>query len=76
MLRKGSCLAASSRHATCGIVCFLVNDLMMSYSFQVGLQASASVSVGVKVGDEVKVQVEEAHPRDDILSLKEVPVIE
>ncbi|KAL0338307.1 UNVERIFIED_CONTAM: Ribonuclease II, chloroplastic/mitochondrial [Sesamum angustifolium] len=40
---------------------------------EVGLQASAWVSVGVQVGDEVKVQVEEAHPRDDVLSFKEVP---
>ncbi|KAK6146914.1 hypothetical protein DH2020_017826 [Rehmannia glutinosa] len=38
---------------------------------EVGLQASAWVSVGVQVGDEVKVQVEEAHPRDDSLILKE-----
>ncbi|CDP06605.1 unnamed protein product [Coffea canephora] len=43
---------------------------------EVGLQASASMSIGVEVGDEVKVQVEEAHPRDDILSLKEVSVAE
>ena len=34
------------------------------------------MSIGVEVGDEVKVQVEEAHPRDDILSLKEVSVAE
>ena len=39
---------------------------------QVGLQASAWVSVGTQVGDEVQVQVEEAHPRDDVLFLKEV----
>ena len=41
---------------------------------QVGLQASARVSVGAQVGDEVEVEVEveEAHPRDDLLSLKEV----
>lgn len=39
---------------------------------QVGLQASAWVSIGAQVGDEVEVQVEEAHPRDDVLSLKEV----
>ena len=55
---------------------FSVKKLMMMYSFQVGLQASASMSIGVEVGDEVKVQVEEAHPRDDILSLKEVSVAE
>lgn len=39
---------------------------------QVGFQASAWVSVGKQVGDEVEVRVEEAHPRDDVLSLKEV----
>ncbi|KAF5737173.1 ribonuclease II chloroplastic/mitochondrial [Tripterygium wilfordii] len=39
---------------------------------EVGLQASAWVSVGTQIGDEVQVQVEEALPRDDVLSLKEV----
>ncbi|KAI5682407.1 hypothetical protein M9H77_03635 [Catharanthus roseus] len=39
---------------------------------EVGLQASAWVSVGVNVGDEVEVKLEESHPRNDILSLKEV----
>ncbi|KAI3801258.1 hypothetical protein L1987_29362 [Smallanthus sonchifolius] len=39
---------------------------------EVGFQASAWVSIGSHVGDEVEVRVEEAHPRDDIISLKEV----
>ncbi|KAJ9548088.1 hypothetical protein OSB04_020631 [Centaurea solstitialis] len=39
---------------------------------EVGFQASAWVSIGSHVGDEVVVRVEEAHPRDDILALKEV----
>ncbi|KAJ8899689.1 hypothetical protein K2173_019387 [Erythroxylum novogranatense] len=39
---------------------------------EVGFQAPAWVSEGVQVGDELQVQVEEAHPRDDFLSLKEV----
>lgn len=39
---------------------------------QVGLQTSASVSIGTQVGDKVEVEVEEANPRDDFLSLKEV----
>ncbi|KDP35636.1 hypothetical protein JCGZ_09074 [Jatropha curcas] len=39
---------------------------------EVGFQASAWVSVGRHVGDEIQVQIEEAHPRDDVLSLKEV----
>lgn len=41
-------------------------------SSQVGFQASLSVSVGSQIGDEVVVRVEEAHPRDDFLELKEV----
>ncbi|KAK9127088.1 hypothetical protein Syun_015885 [Stephania yunnanensis] len=40
--------------------------------FYVGMQASAWVSAGKKIGDEIEVQVEEAHPRDDVLSLKEI----
>lgn len=39
---------------------------------QIGLQTSAWVSVGLHIGDEVQVQVEEAHPRDDVLSLRVV----
>ncbi|KAK9290139.1 hypothetical protein L1049_008305 [Liquidambar formosana] len=39
---------------------------------EVGLQTSAWVSVGRQIGDEVDVRVEEAYPRDDVLSLKEV----
>ncbi|KAK6943654.1 Ribonuclease II/R [Dillenia turbinata] len=39
---------------------------------EVGYQASAWVSVGVQIGDEIDVQVEEAHPREDVLALKEV----
>ncbi|KAL6534291.1 ribonucleotide-diphosphate reductase subunit rnr1 [Orobanche hederae] len=41
---------------------------------EVGLQASVWVSLGVHIGDEVKVRVEEAHPRDDVFSCKEVVV--
>lgn len=37
-----------------------------------GFQASAWVSVGAQIGDEVEVRVDEAHPRDDFISLKEV----
>lgn len=40
---------------------------------EIGTQASVWVSTGVQIGDEVEVRVEEAHPRDDILCLKEVP---
>ncbi|PON76112.1 Replication factor A protein [Trema orientale] len=38
---------------------------------EVGFQASAWVSTA-QIGDEVEVQVEEAHPRDDVIYLKEV----
>ncbi|XP_047340876.1 ribonuclease II, chloroplastic/mitochondrial-like [Impatiens glandulifera] len=37
---------------------------------EVGIQASAWVSTGVQIGDEVEVKIVEAHPRDDILTLK------
>uniref|UniRef100_A0A0E0JQW3 RNB domain-containing protein n=1 Tax=Oryza punctata TaxID=4537 RepID=A0A0E0JQW3_ORYPU len=40
-------------------------------SMHVGIQATAVVSTG-KVGDEVSVVVEVAHPRDDILSVTEI----
>ncbi|XP_054780859.1 ribonuclease II, chloroplastic/mitochondrial isoform X2 [Prosopis cineraria] len=39
---------------------------------EVGLQATSWVSVGTQVGDEIVVRVEEAHPRDGVLSLKEI----
>uniref|UniRef100_A0A2N9J315 RNB domain-containing protein n=1 Tax=Fagus sylvatica TaxID=28930 RepID=A0A2N9J315_FAGSY len=39
---------------------------------EVGFQASTWVSVGAQIGDEVEVRVDEAHPRDDALFLKEV----
>ena len=57
------------RLTSCISIDFFESNHSMS---QVGLQASAWVSVGTQVGDEVEVQVEEAHPRDDVLSLKEV----
>ncbi|CAJ2655740.1 unnamed protein product [Trifolium pratense] len=39
---------------------------------EVGFQATAWVSVGTQIGDEVVVKVEESHPRDDIIYVKEV----
>ncbi|URD84002.1 RNB [Musa troglodytarum] len=39
---------------------------------EVGVQAIAIVSAGKKVGDELKVTIDEAHPRDDVLSVREV----
>ncbi|CAA7395821.1 unnamed protein product [Spirodela intermedia] len=41
---------------------------------EVGIQASALLSLGIQVGDEIYVLVMEAHPRDDILLLREVGV--
>lgn len=46
--------------------------MLTNKCLQVGLQAAAWVSVGAQIGDEVEVNVEEAHPRDDIIYLKEV----
>ena len=42
------------------------------FCLQVGFQATAWVSVGSQIGDEVVVRVAEADPRDDSLSLKEI----
>ncbi|XP_059305578.1 ribonuclease II, chloroplastic/mitochondrial isoform X3 [Lycium ferocissimum] len=42
---------------------------------EIGVHASSRVSNGVQIGDEVHVQVEEAHPRDDVLTLKEVEAV-
>ncbi|XP_074583515.1 ribonuclease II, chloroplastic/mitochondrial [Curcuma longa] len=39
---------------------------------EVGIQATVDVSIGKQVGDELRVIIVEAHPRDDILSVKEV----
>ncbi|KAI5391757.1 ribonucleotide-diphosphate reductase subunit rnr1, variant 2 [Lathyrus oleraceus] len=39
---------------------------------EVGFQATAWVSVGTQIGDEVMVKVDESHPRDDIIHVKEV----
>ncbi|URD77310.1 RNB [Musa troglodytarum] len=41
-------------------------------NMHVGVQAIAIVSAGKKVGDELKVTIDEAHPRDDVLSVREV----
>ncbi|XVE96893.1 hypothetical protein REPUB_Repub02eG0262900 [Reevesia pubescens] len=54
------------------ILRFIKDRIAALLLVEVGLQASAWVSLGTQVGDEVEVQVEEAHPRDDVLSLKEV----
>ncbi|KAL6987631.1 ribonucleotide-diphosphate reductase subunit rnr1 [Sarracenia purpurea var. burkii] len=54
------------------ILRFIKDRIAALLLVEIGMQASAWVSVGVQIGDEVEVQVEEAHPRDDVLSLKEV----
>ncbi|KAA8516420.1 hypothetical protein F0562_016713 [Nyssa sinensis] len=54
------------------ILRFIKDRIAALLLMEVGFQASAWVSVGMQIGNEVDVKVEEAHPRDDILSLKEV----
>lgn len=56
------------------ILRFIKDRLAALLLIEVGIQASASVSVGNLIGDELEVVIEEAHPRDDVLSLKEVRV--
>ncbi|GAA0178762.1 exoribonuclease [Lithospermum erythrorhizon] len=52
---------------------FIKDRTAAIFLIEVGLQASAWVSVGVQIGDKIQLEVEESHPRDDILSLKEIP---
>ncbi|XP_077239005.1 ribonuclease II/R family protein [Tasmannia lanceolata] len=54
------------------ILRFIKDRMAALLLVEVGIQASALVSVGTQIGDEIEVRVEEAHPRDDILFLKEV----
>ncbi|XP_068643326.1 ribonuclease II, chloroplastic/mitochondrial [Aristolochia californica] len=54
------------------ILRFIKDRIAALLLVEVGIQASAFVSVGTQVGDEIQVLVKEAHPRDDVLSLKEV----
>ncbi|XP_010256905.1 PREDICTED: ribonuclease II, chloroplastic/mitochondrial isoform X1 [Nelumbo nucifera] len=54
------------------ILRFIKDRVAALFLTEVGIQASAWVSVGSQIGDEIEVWVEEAHPRDDVLSLKEV----
>ncbi|XP_057459032.1 ribonuclease II, chloroplastic/mitochondrial isoform X2 [Lotus japonicus] len=51
---------------------FLKDRIAALLLVEVGFQASAWVSLGAQIGDEVMVKVEEAHPRDDVIFLKEV----
>ncbi|XP_051131032.1 ribonuclease II, chloroplastic/mitochondrial [Andrographis paniculata] len=57
------------------ILRFIKDRVASIFLVEVGIYASLWVSVGMHIGDEVKVQVEAAHPRDDVLTLKEVPDI-
>ncbi|KAK3445245.1 hypothetical protein EUGRSUZ_A01270 [Eucalyptus grandis] len=54
------------------ILRFIKDRIAALLLVEVGLQASAWVSLGKDIGDEIVVRVEESHPRDDFLSLKEV----
>ncbi|XP_048493412.1 ribonuclease II, chloroplastic/mitochondrial isoform X5 [Beta vulgaris subsp. vulgaris] len=54
------------------ILRFIKDRIAALILVEVGLQASAWVTVGSQVGDEIEVRVEDAHPRADNLSLKQV----
>ncbi|KAF8402926.1 hypothetical protein HHK36_011019 [Tetracentron sinense] len=54
------------------ILRFIKDRIAALLLMEVGIQSSAWVSLGTQVGHEIEVQVVEAHPRDDVLSLKEV----
>ncbi|CAK9319971.1 unnamed protein product [Citrullus colocynthis] len=54
------------------ILRFIKDRIAALLLVEVGIQASAWVSLGAQIGDEVQVRVEDAHPRDDVLSLKEI----
>ncbi|KAJ0984005.1 hypothetical protein J5N97_002361 [Dioscorea zingiberensis] len=54
------------------IIRFIKDRLAELLLVEVGVQASALVSVGTQIGDEIKVVIDEAHPRDDVLSVREV----
>ncbi|EEF28385.1 ribonuclease II, putative [Ricinus communis] len=54
------------------ILRFIKDRIAALLLVEVGFQASAWVSTGVHIGDEIQVQVKEAHPRDDFVSLTEV----
>ncbi|XP_004305201.1 PREDICTED: ribonuclease II, chloroplastic/mitochondrial [Fragaria vesca subsp. vesca] len=56
------------------ILRFIKDRIAALLLVEVGLQASVWVSVGSQIGDEVLVRVDEAHPRDDVLFLKEVVI--
>ncbi|GMH10165.1 hypothetical protein Nepgr_012006 [Nepenthes gracilis] len=51
---------------------FIKDRTASLFLMEVGLQASAWVSVGVQIGDEIEVRVEDSRPREDLLSLREV----
>ncbi|XP_039689943.1 ribonuclease II, chloroplastic/mitochondrial isoform X2 [Medicago truncatula] len=51
---------------------FLKDRIAALLLVEVGFQATAWVSVGSQIGDEVVVKVEQSHPRDDIIYVKEV----
>ncbi|KAK3165932.1 hypothetical protein QOZ80_1AG0039490 [Eleusine coracana subsp. coracana] len=53
------------------ILKFVKDRMAILLLLEVGMQVSTVVSCG-KVGDEVSIVVETAHPRDDILSVREV----
>ncbi|XP_068341305.1 ribonuclease II, chloroplastic/mitochondrial-like [Pyrus communis] len=59
----------------CALILRFIKDRIAAILLvEVGLQSSVWVSVGAQIGDEVLVRIEEAHPRDDVLLLKEVVI--
>ncbi|XP_017192070.2 ribonuclease II, chloroplastic/mitochondrial isoform X2 [Malus domestica] len=56
------------------ILRFIKDRIAAILLVEVGLQSSVWISVGAQIGDEVLVRIEEAHPRDDVLLLKEVVI--
>lgn len=54
------------------ILRFIKDRVASLLLMEVGMQASAWVVIGAQIGDEIQVRVEEAHPREDVLSLKQV----
>ncbi|KAK8955988.1 hypothetical protein KSP40_PGU007958 [Platanthera guangdongensis] len=54
------------------ILRFIKDRIASLLLVEAGIQACAAVSAGKQIGDEIEVFIEEAHPRDDILSVREV----
>jgi len=68
-------ITTRARSAPWGVVVLNQNKFsLVGFCLQLGIQASAGILLGSRIGDEIEVWVEAAHPRDDVLSLKHVPI--